>query len=126
MTDLSAASYDPADHYWVIAGDESRAWSSARSAYVPADDAELARHRTRSVVTRIGSEAELWNVLAEQAPERLPNLAAAQETLKERRLAAIDVAQFRIHMNHENRLRALEGRPALTAAQFRAAIAALL
>lgn len=47
--------YDPSDWYWIIGGDESRAWSSAAGAYVdewPAD-----------AVTRIASADDLADVL---------------------------------------------------------------
>ena len=30
------------DHYWIVADDESRLWSSARAAYVAPDDAAYA------------------------------------------------------------------------------------
>jgi hypothetical protein len=38
----------------------------------------------------------------------------------------VDVMQFKILFNHENRIRALEGRGAVTAQQFKSAVAALL
>lgn len=38
----------------------------------------------------------------------------------------IDVIQFKIALNHENRIRALEQKPAITAAQFKNALRALL
>ncbi len=49
------SAYSPFDWFWVVAGDESRAWSSAAGAYVA--DYDAAR------VTRIVSEAELNDVL---------------------------------------------------------------
>lgn len=121
--------FDPADHYWFVGGDESRAWSSAARAYVPAADSALrARIAEREVAaaTRIASEAELWEVLARIAPDTLPATTAAQDALKQRRINSIDAVQFRIHFRHENRLRALEGEAALTPAQFRAALLPLV
>lgn len=52
--------FNPADWYWIVAGDESRFWSSAAGAYIAAliDDAG---------VTRIASEDELTDVLAAYA-----------------------------------------------------------
>lgn len=47
--------YRPGNWFWIVAGDISRVWSSAASAYVTEWDAE----RT----TRIASEAELRDVL---------------------------------------------------------------
>ena len=49
--------YDPFDWFWIVGGDESRAWSSKTMAYVtewPADQ-----------TTQIASESELWTVLRE-------------------------------------------------------------
>lgn len=53
--DNTMTTYDPRDWFWIVAGDESRAWSSASSAYVITwpDDR----------VTRIASESELSDVL---------------------------------------------------------------
>ncbi len=47
--------YTPADWFWIVGGDESRAWSSAASAYVTTWD------QTRQ--SRIASEQELSDVL---------------------------------------------------------------
>ena len=47
--------YSPFDSFWIVDGDDSRAWSSAAGAYVA--DYDAAR------VTRIVSEAELNDVL---------------------------------------------------------------
>lgn len=56
MTEVfTALGYDPRNWFWVVADDTSRAWSSVASAYVENFDAER--------VTRIGSEAELNDVL---------------------------------------------------------------
>lgn len=61
--------YDPSDWYWIVAGDESRVWSSARAAYVPTDDPAVQGWRARGgVATRIASEAELREVLRAQYP----------------------------------------------------------
>jgi len=55
MMDSAIVSYTPDNWFWIVGGDESRAWSSAAGAYVPdyPDDQ----------VTRICSEAELNDVL---------------------------------------------------------------
>jgi hypothetical protein len=39
---------------------------------------------------------------------------------------ALDILQLKIAFNHENRIRALEGKPAASAAQFKTALKALL
>ena len=65
--------YNPRDWYWIVAGDESRVWSSRRKAYVPDDDEDygtfLALGRRP---TRIASEAELAAVLEQQYPDGSP------------------------------------------------------
>ena len=67
------------DHYWIVAGDESRLWSSARGAYVAAADATYAAWRDAGgVATRIASEAELDAVARRGGARRArPQPAAA-------------------------------------------------
>jgi hypothetical protein len=67
--------YDLADHYWIVAGDETRAWSSASAAYVAADDPDHATWLAAGrLPTRIASEAELDAVLlAAGQGTRAPN-----------------------------------------------------
>lgn len=52
--------------------------------------------------------------------------AAEIDADRERTLDRLDAAILRVLLNHENRLRAIEGKAAVTATQFRAAIKALL
>lgn len=69
-------SYNPANWYWLVGGDQSRVWSSAAAAYVPADDATYeAWLGAGNLPTRIASEAELQEVLAAQYPAGWPRLA---------------------------------------------------
>ena len=48
------------------------------------------------------------------------------EADKEARIDRLDLVALRIAFNHENRIRALEGKQAISAAQFKAAVKALL
>ncbi|SDA39021.1 hypothetical protein [Mesorhizobium qingshengii] len=57
--------YDPSNWFWVVAGNESRFWSSSTGAYVDALPEGAG-------VTRIASEDELWDVLRAQFPDGLP------------------------------------------------------
>ena len=79
--------------------------------------------RTGPVVA-VGPErvTRVWSV-RRMTPEEL---AKAEEDAKERKLNEVDVLIFRILFNHENRVRVLEGKAAVTAEQFRAAMKALL
>lgn len=105
------------DWYWTVGNDQSRFWSSKSSAYVPVLPEGAG-------VTRIASEAELWGVLVEHAPDRLP--PEGQDVRKERELDRADKVLFQIAFRQENRLRALEGKASITAAQFRTAVKALI
>lgn len=72
------ATYTPRDWYWIIGSDESRAWSSAAGSYVT----EYPPDR----VTRIGTELELYDVLANQklaskAPQGPFTLQAVRDVL---------------------------------------------
>lgn len=56
--------YNPADHYWIVAGDASRVWATAATAYVTVGDpAHIAWLAGGGHPTRIASEAELDDVL---------------------------------------------------------------
>lgn len=110
--------YNPNDWFWIVGNDESHFFSSKAAAYVDALPEGAG-------VTRIASEAELWEVLADQAPDRLPAIPAAQDVRKERDLDRADKLLFLIAFRQENRIRALEGKQAVTAQQFRAAVKAL-
>lgn len=72
--------YRVEDWYWVVAGDASRLWSSARAQYVGPDDAAyLAWSVAGGYPTPILSEAELEEVLDLQYPAGGPvQLATAQ------------------------------------------------
>lgn len=111
--------YLASDWFWIVGDDESRYWSSAAKSYVAA----LPEGR---IASRIASERELWGVLAAQAPQSLPSDPAAQDVLKESSVDAVDMVLLRVAFNHENRIRALESKQPVTAAQFRTALKALL
>lgn len=56
--------FEPSDHYWLLAGDESRLWSSAVGAYVPSDHHAYLAWRGRGVApTPIANEFELDQML---------------------------------------------------------------
>lgn len=123
---MSIPSYNPGDWYWFVNGDESRVFASKAGDYVPvANEAYQAWLAAGGVTTRIGSEAELGEVLD---PHSLrPNNAGVLDGYKEsqaRRLTIEIVSK--VLFNHENRLRALEGKQAVTPAQMRNFIKGLM
>lgn len=65
-----------------------------------------------------GGLTRTWTVRAKTAQEL--------DAEKDGRVSAIDALTLAVAFDHENRLRALEGKTAITAAQFRAALKARL
>lgn len=118
-------SYTPSDWYWQVAG--GGLYSSRAAAYAQPDDATYLAWLARgNRATRIASEAELRAVLAAQHPAGLPADAAAQDARRGHELSRSDAVLFKVAFNHENRIRSLEGKQPVTAAQFRTAVKALL
>lgn len=125
--------YNPSNWYWTVAGDTTRAFSSASGGYVPANNPTFVEWGSDGTLpTNIASEAELGEVLA---PLRIrPSAAGVLDAyLNTQAIEVADAVQFKIIFNHENRLRAIEralnlnGNPAnLTPAQARAAVKVLL
>lgn len=118
--------YSPDNWYWIVAGDETRVYSSKIGDYVLVSDATYqASISAGGVPTRIASEDELAEVLA---PYQIrPAAATVLDKYKDthaRRLMIEIVAK--VLFNHENRIRALEGRQAVTPQQFRNALKELM
>lgn len=118
--------YTPHNWYWIVAGDETRAYSSASGDYVPvSDETYQAWLASGNAATRIANEDELAEVLA---PYQIrPAAATVLDKYKDahaRRLTIEIVAK--VLFNHENRIRALEGRQAVTPQQFRNALKELM
>ena len=69
----STPAYTPGNWYWIVAGDESRVYSSARARYVPPDDPiYTAWLQSGRLPTRIASERDLVDVLLAQYPAGAP------------------------------------------------------
>ena len=77
-----------------------------------------------------GSDVEqsigVWSETLELVNKTAEELAADKEEETNRIISSLDRAQFLIAFNHENRIRALEGKTAITQQQFRNAIKPLL
>lgn len=66
-------------------------------------------------VQTLPTQAEIAAEIARQAALPAPTLADK-----------MDMTQFKVLLNHENRIRVLEGKVQITAAQFKAALTTLL
>lgn len=117
--------YDPTNWYWFVGGDETKAFSSASGDYVPADDPAFLAWRVDGNPTRIDTEDNLADVLASASvrPTRA-NILDKYKNTQASRLTMELVAK--VLFNHENRLRALESKPSVTAGQFAGALKAML
>lgn len=72
--------YNPANWYWIVAGDAARVYSSAQAAYVSVADATyLAWMEQGNITTKIDSEDSLKTVLQEQFPAGWQNGAILDE-----------------------------------------------
>lgn len=119
--------YDLNNWYWIVGGDQTKVYSSALGDYVPAADAEYtAWLADNTAPTSIDNEANLGAVISDVGAPKpaAPNVLAAWRDGQASN--HITTAVFKILFNHENRLRALEGKAAITAAQFLAALKQLM
>lgn len=118
--------YDPRNWYWIVAGDETRVYSSAVGNYVPvANEDYQAWLADENNPTRIASEAELGEVLAPYALR--PAHAGILDGYKESQAAKLTIEIVaKVVFNHENRIRALEGKGAINANQFKNALKDLM
>jgi hypothetical protein len=93
-------------------------WVPAPEAQRPAYDPET--QVIEGPVRTVGASevTETYSVRAKTAAEL--------DADKDAKISIMDRAQLRVLFNHENRIRALEGKQAITQAQFVAAVKALL
>ena len=118
--------YTPNNWYWVVAGSVTEVFSSASGGYVPVADATYqAWLASAGAPTPIATEDELGEVLAKYdiAPTAPGVLDAYKTTLAKNIPLRV---LFQILLNHENRVRTLEGQGTITAGQFRTGIKQLL
>jgi hypothetical protein len=123
---MASPPFNPSAWYWIVAGSITQVYSSAAVAYVPVSDANYQAWVARGYApTRIATEQDLWDVLIARGIAG-PAGAAASDALKTQQVNGLDTVTLKILFNHENRIRALEGKQAITAAQFANAIKSLL
>lgn len=125
--------YDVSDWYWIVGGDQTKAFSSAVGDYVQASNQTYQNWLAAGgVATKIDTEQNLGAVLApyQVRPALASVLDGYTGALAD---SVIVLAAFKILFNHENRLRACEralglnGSPQnITPAQARSAVKALM
>jgi hypothetical protein len=120
------ADFNPADWYWQVGADATKFYSSANGDYVQSSDVAYQEWLgAGNAATKIASEAELGEVLAPYSirPINASVLDAYKDT-QASKLSAKDA--IKVIFNHENRIRALEGKQAITANQLKQAIKDLM
>ena len=127
------APFIPGDWYWIVNGSTTQVYSSKVGNYVSiTDPAYLAWVTDTRKPTKIASEADLGTTLAAY---RFRPVAAnvLDGYLTQQAQSIVDMTQFKILFNHENRIRTIEralalngSPPNLTPAQARNAVKALL
>ena len=118
--------YDPANWYWFVARDKTKAFSSASGDYVPANNATfIAWLADGTRPTNIASETELGEVLAPYGirPMNAGVLDGYTSAHADNEMGKVI---FKVIFNQENRIRALEGKQPVTMAQVRSAVKALM
>jgi len=117
------------DWYWIVAGSMTQVYSSKVSDYVPVNNTAYTRWLAAgNVATRINSEADLGDLLAVPDDMTLrpnpPGVLDGYSNTVSVRITATYVNK--LLFEYENRLRTLEGQPAMTAQEFRQKIKAMV
>ena len=112
--------------YWIVAGDETKVYSSAAGDYVQSTHKTYqAWIASGNAPSRIASEDELGEVLDPYALRPVAAGVLDKYLEKQAGRLTLEIAA-KVLLSHENRLRALEGKQAINAAGFKTAIKALL
>jgi len=118
--------YDPRNWYWIVASDETKVYSSVVGDYVQAADKTYqAWVAAGNTPTRIASEDELGEVLDPYALRPANAAVLDKYTDSQAKRLTLEIVA-KVLLSHENRIRVLEGKQAVSAAQFKNAIKALL
>lgn len=118
--------FNPKNWYWVVNNSATQVFSSASGDYVPVGNVPFQLWLTKgNRASHIANEAELGDVLAQY--DISPVNAGVLDEVKGKKVdrLPIDVI-LKVLFNHENRIRALAGQPAVNQAQFRNALKNLL
>jgi hypothetical protein len=119
--------YNPANWYWIVGGDETKAFSSAVGNFVPADGAAFLEWKADGTLpSRIASEVELGEVLADARVR--PARAAVLDAYKGQHAKRMtDEVQTKALLWCINEIRTLKGEaPLTTGAAIRAFLKELM
>ena len=118
--------YNPPDWFWIVNGSTTTVFSSKTGDYMPnADPVFLAWAADGTIPTRIASEDELAEVLAQHSIR--PTNASVLDKFKIHQASKLTIEVVaKVLFNHENRLRTLQGQPTITPQQFANALKAML
>jgi Phage tail assembly chaperone protein len=106
--------YNPVDWYWIVGGDASRVWSSARAAYVPVSDSTYSAWEVSgNVATSILNEDELASVLMAAYPAGAPRTA---QVIRSQRDALVAQSDWVVQRHREQSDSGIT--TSLTAAQY--------
>lgn len=119
-------SYTPSDWYWYVAGDQTKAFSSKSGDYVQSNDVTFQSWLSAGgLPTNIDTEDNLAEVLANASVRPVNANMLDGYKGKQASRFTLEIAA-KVAFNHENRIRALEGKSAVTAAQFGSALKVML
>lgn len=124
--------YGITNWYWVVAGSTTEVFSSKAKAYVAVSNSTYMAWLAEGYKpTKIASVADLLDVLAEQAPECLPDNSEGNDARQRNLIGKLEIEKVGKVLAtglfiHENRIRALEGKAAITKEQFITALKAML
>lgn len=118
--------YDPTDWYWIVASDETKLYSSKAGDYVqPSNAAYVAWQANGGIPTRIGSAADLGEVLAQYSLR--PANAAVLDSYQDRQSRELTIQVVaKVLLWCVNEIRTLKGQPTVNAGQFRAFLKGLM
>jgi hypothetical protein len=118
--------FDISNWYWYVAGDQTKAYSSKAGDYVSSNDATFQAWLTSGgAPTNIDTEDNLSQVLADASMRPVNANVLDGYKAKQASRFTLDIAA-KVAFNHENRIRALEGKQPVTAAQFAGALKVML
>lgn len=124
--------YQARNWYWIVDGSTTQVFSSNAKAYVAVSNSTYVAWLAKgNRPTKIATESALFAVLAEQYPDGLPNNADGNDARQRNLIGKLTAEKVGIVLAtglfyHENRIRALEKKTAITKQQFIDALKALL